>query len=68
MNNIALDIDVRAPPLPVREMRFDFLDLGASGNLGVNGAPLVLSPEARVAQLSSAGGGGAPPRRPGAVD
>jgi hypothetical protein len=39
VNNIALDFDFRALPFLVREVRFDFLDLGGSENLGVNGAP-----------------------------
>jgi hypothetical protein len=37
VNNISLDFDVSALPFAVREVRIDYLDLGGTENLGVNG-------------------------------
>jgi concanavalin A-like lectin/glucanase superfamily protein len=38
VNNISLDVDFSALPFAVGEVRFDYLDLGGTENLGVNGS------------------------------
>jgi hypothetical protein len=38
LNNISLDVDLSAVPFLVREVRLDYLHLGGTDNLGVNGS------------------------------
>jgi hypothetical protein len=38
VNNISLDVDLSALPFAAREVRVDYLDLGGTENLGVNGS------------------------------
>ena len=40
VNNIGLDVDLSALPFTAREVRVDYLDLGGTENLAVNGSPV----------------------------
>ena len=40
VNNISLDVDLSALPFPASEVRVDYLDLGGTENLAVNGSPV----------------------------
>jgi hypothetical protein len=42
LNNISLDVDLSALPFTAREVRLDFLDLGGTENLAVNGSAVFI--------------------------
>ena len=63
VNNISLDVDLSALPFTAREVRLDYLDLGGTENLAVNGAAVFVGDLASAPPTWEASPSRSPPAR-----